>query len=123
MVFLLPGSTLEAVSPAVTSFLESLPDKKLAAADWSLMLPRTNEAICVPTQVNYVGKAANLYEDAGYSLQGSSYVINKLLGTTWMWDRVRVSGGAYGGFTDFDSHRSGYFDHDAGASSFSPAVC
>jgi presequence protease len=37
-----------------------------------------------------VGKAANLYEDAGYKLQGSSYVINKLLGTTWLWDRVRV---------------------------------
>jgi hypothetical protein len=44
----------------------------------------------VHAQVNYVGKAANLYEDAGYKLQGSSYVINKLLGTTWLWDRVRV---------------------------------
>lgn len=42
------------------------------------------------SQVNYVGKAANLYEDAGYQLNGSSYVINKLLGTTWLWDRVRV---------------------------------
>ena len=59
-------------------------------------------------QVNYVGKAANLYEDAGYKLKGSSYVVNKLLGTTWLWDRVRVSGGAYGGFSDFDSH-SGMF--------------
>lgn len=55
-------------------------------------------------QVNYVGKAVNLYEDAGYTLSGSSYVINKLLGTSWLWDRVRVSGGAYGGFSDFDSH-------------------
>lgn len=55
--------------------------------------------------MNYVGKAANLYQDAGYELQGSSYVINKLLGTSWLWDRVRVVGGAYGGFSDFDSHR------------------
>ena len=45
-----------------------------------------------------MGKAVNLYEDAGYKLSGSSYVINKLLGTSWLWDRVRVSGGAYGGF-------------------------
>lgn len=51
-----------------------------------------------------MGKAVNLYEDAGYKLSGSSYVINKLLGTTWLWDRVRVSGGAYGGFSDFDPH-------------------
>ena len=55
-------------------------------------------------QVNYVGKSINLYKDAGYQLSGSSFVINKLLGTTWLWDRVRVSGGAYGGFSDFDHH-------------------
>ena len=60
--------------------------------------------------MNYVGKAANLYEDAGYKLHGSAYVINKYLGTTWLWDRVRVSGGAYGGFSDFDSH-SGMFTY------------
>merc|ERR1711976_1136146 len=104
------NATLEAASPAVTDFLNSLPDKQLAPADWNTMLPLVNEAICVPTQVNYVGKAANLYEDGGYELSGSSYVINKLLGTTWIWDRVRVSGGAYGGFTDFDSH-SGMFTY------------
>lgn len=55
-------------------------------------------------QVNYVGKAANLYEDAGFQLTGSSYVVNKVLGTTWLWDRIRVVGGAYGGFSDFDTH-------------------
>lgn len=60
--------------------------------------------------MNYVGKAANLYEDAGYKLHGSAYVINKYLGTTWLWDRIRVSGGAYGGFSDFDSH-SGMFTY------------
>lgn len=65
---------------------------------------------CDGLQVNYVGKAANLYEDAGYKLHGSAYVINKYLGTTWLWDRIRVSGGAYGGFSDFDSH-SGMFTY------------
>eukprot|EP00873_Tetraselmis_striata_P018587 jgi/Tetstr1/438851/TSEL_027360.t1 len=104
------GNTLQSASPAVTDFLSSLPDKNLPAADWNGMLTPANEAICVPTQVNYVGKAANLYQDAGYELQGSSYVINKLLGTSWLWDRVRVVGGAYGGFSDFDSH-SGMFTY------------
>ena len=68
---------------------------------------RKYHVLCL-SQVNYVGKAANLYEDAGYKLKGSAYVVNKLLGTTWLWARVRVSGGAYGGFADFDSH-SGMF--------------
>lgn len=58
-------------------------------------------------QVNYVGKAANIY-DTGYELNGSAYVISKHISNTWLWDRVRVSGGAYGGFCDFDTH-SGTF--------------
>lgn len=52
-------------------------------------------------QVNYVGKSVNLY-DAGYELHGSLYVIEKHLGMTHIWDRVRVMGGAYGGFCSFD---------------------
>jgi len=58
-------------------------------------------------RVNYVGKAASLY-DAGYELNGSVYVISKFIGNTWLWDQVCVSSGAYGGFCDFDS-QSGVF--------------
>jgi hypothetical protein len=35
-------------------------------------------------------------------------VINNYLGTTWLWEKVRVQGGAYGGFSSFDMH-SGVF--------------
>lgn len=107
------AKTLETTAGAVEGFLKSLPatGTGAATAPWSpkLVLPAENELITVPTQVNYVGKGANLYK-AGYDLHGSAYVINKLLGTTWLWDRVRVSGGAYGGFSDFDSH-SGMFSY------------
>lgn len=44
-----------------------------------------------------------MYE-TGYQLNGSAYVISKYISNTWLWDRVRVSGGAYGGFCDFDTH-------------------
>ena len=40
-------------------------------------------------------QGANLYK-AGYEPNGSVNVITKYLGTTWLWDRVRVVGGAYG---------------------------
>ena len=36
------------------------------------------KVLTVPTRVNYVGKGANLHK-AGYQLQGSAYVVNKLL--------------------------------------------
>jgi len=104
------AKTLDLSMNSVEAFLNSLPAVGAGKSEqWTGINPKQNEILTVPTQVNYVGKAANLYK-AGYELHGSSYVINKLLGTTWLWDRVRVSGGAYGGFSDFDSH-SGMFTY------------
>ncbi|XWS48732.1 hypothetical protein CRYUN_Cryun13aG0101500 [Craigia yunnanensis] len=60
-----------------------------------------------PMRVNYVGKATNLY-DSGYQLNVSAYVISKYISNTWLWDSVRVSGGAYGGFCNFDTHSGGF---------------
>eukprot|EP00850_Spirogloea_muscicola_P017373 SM000148S01050 [mRNA] locus=s148:321856:326518:- [translate_table: standard] len=94
-------ATLTSSEALAKSLLDQLPSAApvdIAGEPWNVVLP-----------VNYVGKAANLF-DTGYKLHGSSYVISKHLGTTWLWDRVRVSGGAYGGFCDFDSH-SGMFTY------------
>lgn len=94
----------------VADLLSALPETNtLEIPSWDNRLSPVNEALLIPTQVNYVGKAANIYE-AGYRLNGSAYVISKYIGNTWLWDRVRVSGGAYGGFCDFDSH-SGVFSY------------
>ncbi|KAK6805735.1 hypothetical protein RDI58_003520 [Solanum bulbocastanum] len=102
------GKNLNNAEKHISKFLDLLPSTSLGeSAAWSAQLSRSNEAFVVPTQVNYVGKAANLYE-AGYELKGSAYVISNYISNTWLWDRVRVSGGAYGGFCGFDSH-SGVF--------------
>ncbi|XP_057534490.1 presequence protease 1, chloroplastic/mitochondrial [Amaranthus tricolor] len=91
----------------VSKFLDQLPNFSSESKTWNTQLSSQNEAIVIPTQVNYVGKAANVFE-GGYKLNGSAYVISKYISNTWLWDRVRVSGGAYGGFCDFDTH-SGVF--------------
>ncbi|GLU09298.1 hypothetical protein SLE2022_261640 [Rubroshorea leprosula] len=102
------SKTLTDTEKFVSKFLDLLPsNSSVERANWNARLPPNNEAIVIPTQVNYVGKAANLYE-TGYQLDGSAYVISKHISNTWLWDRVRVSGGAYGGFCDFDTH-SGVF--------------
>ena len=59
------------------------------------------EALLLPAQVNYVGQGGNLY-DAGYMYHGSVHVILKQLRTGWLWEKVRVQGGAYGAFCSFD---------------------
>jgi Zn-dependent M16 (insulinase) family peptidase len=59
------------------------------------------EALLLPAQVNYVGRGANLYA-LGYVYNGSAQVILKHLRTGWLWEKVRVQGGAYGAFCSFD---------------------
>ncbi|KAH9656120.1 presequence protease 2 [Citrus sinensis] len=102
------GKNLKNSERFVGKFLDMLPtNSPVERVKWKAHLPSANEAIVIPTQVNYVGKAANIFE-TGYKLNGSAYVISKHISNVWLWDRVRVSGGAYGGFCDFDSH-SGVF--------------
>jgi Zn-dependent M16 (insulinase) family peptidase len=82
-------------------FLAGLPASSRPLAAWTPAYAPRNEGLTLPAQVNYVGKAANLYE-LGYALDGSASVITRYLSTTWLWDRVRVQGGAYGAFCSFD---------------------
>ena len=55
----------------------------------------------MPAQVNYVGKGCNIY-DLGYNWHGSAHVITRHLRMGWLWDQVRVQGGAYGAFCSLD---------------------
>lgn len=103
------GDVLAKIDDSVNAFLARLPKEAKPITTWKPALAAANEGIVVPSQVNYVGKGANLYQE-GYTLHGSSVVTSRLLGTTWLWDKVRVSGGAYGGFCSFDQ-RSGDFKY------------
>ena len=113
-------NTLSSIDDQVNGFIDSLPASASGLSlgedsvawyqgkDSGLLLPKQNELLVVPTQVNYVAKCTNLYTDTDYEAHGSSIVIGKYLSTTWLWDRVRVVGGAYGGFCSFDN-TSGMF--------------
>ena len=85
----------------VSAFLGRLPNGETALADWSVKLVPRSEGLVVPAQVNYVGKAANL-KALGFDLTAASSVALKFLNTTYLWDKVRVQGGAYGGSSRFD---------------------
>jgi hypothetical protein len=91
--------------PHLQSLLAVLPVKEPAKPVWEIEPPPAYEGLTIPAQVNYVGKGINLYE-SGYILDGSIHVILNYIQATWLWERVRVQGGAYGGFNVFDP-RSG----------------
>ncbi len=90
------------IEPVLSSFLDKIPAVgALENEPWGMTADSINEGMTLPAQVNYVGKGINLYEH-GYRFHGSSLVVNRYLRTSWLWDNVRVQGGAYGAFSLFD---------------------
>jgi Zn-dependent M16 (insulinase) family peptidase len=95
--------------PKLSDFISSLPAAPAHPSRWSPPSLPAFEGLTIPARVNYVAKGGNLY-DHGYELHGSVMVITNYLRTTWLWERVRVQGGAYGGFCLFNQH-SGVFSY------------
>ncbi len=95
--------------PRLSALLARLPTAPAQRTVWTPSSPPPFEGLTIPARVNYVAKGANLY-DLGYELDGSMSVIANYLRTSWLWDRIRVQGGAYGGFCLFD-RASGVFSY------------
>lgn len=96
------AETCADVLPRLQAFLEGLPAGEAVPEAWAPKRGPGNEGLSIPAQVNYVGRGLDLYR-AGYQLHGSALVINNYLRTTWLWNQIREQGGAYGGFSLFDS--------------------
>ena len=91
--------------PQLEAFLGELPDQAPAPRSWQIPAGVFTEGLTIPAQVNYVGKGADLYA-LGFQRNGSLEVILNYLRTTWLWEKIRVQGGAYGAFSLFNP-RSG----------------
>jgi presequence protease len=105
----LDSANWSVVQPKLAAFINSLPEGVGTLVQWTPQYANGNEGLTIPAQVNYVGKGANLY-DLGYELSGAAYIVPRWLGTDWLWERIRVMGGAYGGFATFDPY-SGVFSY------------
>ena len=99
----------EKFQPKLTATLKKFPAAECTLAEWQPESFASREGLTIPSQVNFVAKGANLYK-TGYKYHGSIAVITHYLRTTWLWEKVRVQGGAYGGFCIFD-RRSGIFSY------------
>jgi Zn-dependent M16 (insulinase) family peptidase len=93
--------------PQLDEFLHTLPVSDMQTIKFDRARITPNEGLVIPAQVNYVAKGANLYA-LGYKPHGSIHVIRHHLGTTWLWEKIRVQGGAYGGMNAFDQNSGLY---------------
>lgn len=95
------GALWDRARGEIERFLGRLPNGDHPFADWAIDYAPKSEGLIIPAQVNYVGKGANL-RALGFQMTGASSVVLKFLNTTYLWDKVRVQGGAYGGSSRFD---------------------
>ncbi len=96
------GEQWRTVKPALEAFLTAMPTREIALHKWAPSLSIDNEGLTIPVKVNYVGKATDIYR-LGHKLHGSYPVVAGYLKTTWLWDMVRLQGGAYGAFSILDN--------------------
>jgi len=87
--------------PALDGLLSGLPARDNAVAAWTPQALPRQEGIVIPAQINFVGLGVDLAK-AGYVFHGSSMVASRHLRMGYLWDRVRVRGGAYGAFCALD---------------------
>lgn len=87
--------------PVLDAFISELPRAPLQPAKWLVECQAGDEGVRIPAQVNYVGKAVDLFS-LGYTFHPSSLVVARYLRMSWLWDKIRVQGGAYGAFSLLD---------------------
>lgn len=93
----------------VTSFVKSLYSiSNQKHYSYNFNLCHANEALIISSKVQYVAKGYN-YKKLGYNYLGCMQVLKTILGFDYLWNKVRVYGGAYGAFANFQYNGNMYF--------------
>lgn len=94
------SALLGAARSSLEALVSSLPSREVPAVGLEFEDLPGAELLSIPAQVNYVGLGLSL-KATGYRYKGSQAVILRHLRMGYLWDRVRVQGGAYGCFARF----------------------
>jgi hypothetical protein len=97
-----------AFAQAWNTFAAALSEGETQFQEWNFQPEPANEAFLTDSKVQYVVKGYD-YKELGYEWDGRMHVLNQVLSTDWLQTRIRVMGGAYGGFARTGKDGSLYF--------------
>jgi len=92
----------------LTSFVKNISSTQPTYQNWTFNLAKKNEGFLSASKVQYVIKSYN-FKKLGYKWDGRLLVLNSILSSDWLQTRIRVMGGAYGGFSGFSADGDMYF--------------
>ena len=85
---------------AYPKIVDGLNEQKFAEQTYAFEINPLNEGLMTSSKIQYVAKGAN-FNRLGFKFTGSLRVLETILRYDYMWNRIRVQGGAYGAFTQF----------------------
>ena len=85
----------------LNKFVAVLPLGTAVSHKYEFSLANKNEALVVPSEVQYVAISMN-YASQGFNYHGSMQVLRNVLSKDYLWNNVRVLGGAYGAMVGID---------------------
>ena len=87
---------------------EQLGDNPSESITYRIDTDNRNEGLLTPGKVQYVAKGFN-FRKLGYEYDGSFQVLRTISSMDYLWNRIRVQGGAYGCFSRFARNGNMYF--------------
>ena len=99
---------LEGLTDAVEELKKELYTTPISGEGFSPVFSKKNEGFMTAGQVQYVCRAGNFIRK-GLPYTGSLKVLKVMMGYDYLWNQVRVKGGAYGCMCGFYRNGDGYF--------------
>ena len=79
----------------INDLKNSIGNKNVVKNNYSFTEEKLNEGLLIPSEVQYVAKGYN-FKNLGYEYDSSLEVLKNILRYGYLWNKVRVQGGAYG---------------------------
>ena len=94
-----PQKDIDETKQLLASLYDALPVNNYPIEQYNFIFPHKNEAFILPGMVQYVAKGNNLYllQNSSIVYNGHFDVLANYAQLDYMWNTVRVKGGAYGG--------------------------
>src|SRR5699024_6902578 len=98
----------EPVLQEIEKFSGCLHTEEVEESGFQLACAKKNEGFQTSSKVQYVAMAGN-FIDAGAEYHGALQILKVIMGYEYLWQNIRVKGGAYGCMSSFNKLGEGYF--------------
>jgi hypothetical protein len=99
---------IEGTVPIMGTLLEPVAKEVYEPVENHYALRNFNEGIYAPVQVQFCAKGGNFFRK-GYSYSGKLLVLNSIISNNYLYQELRVKGGAYGAMSSFTPSGYQYF--------------